>query len=312
MERATRSAVRCRVPVSDVGMLALGTRCTLARAMREASAARMMAPSILASSDSRCGLYSASSRNPPVQTESTAGSSPTMISAPCLAWRIRSRPSRSAVPGAIRASASFSGWLPPGRRPPGHRTRRARAARPPRTPRSQRFGERAHAVHGACPAGRRPDARRRRRRHQRPGETRRRARLGEPAVAPRAPSAPRRPARARRRRPGRRGTGTPRDDRRHRQRDPEVGRGLGDRDAADGRDEELGRRRDRRPRSGTPARPPAGWPGRRRCPSACGRDDVPTPAAGPRAPAPRRGGVAAPAAPAPPRCRARPPCGRRA
>ena len=113
MERATRSAVRWRVPVSDVAMVALGTRCTLARAMREASAARMMAPSILASSERRWGLYSASRRNPPVHTERTAGSSPTTISAPCLACRMRSRPSRSTVPGAIIASASFSGWLPP-------------------------------------------------------------------------------------------------------------------------------------------------------------------------------------------------------
>ena len=37
MERATRSAVRCRVPVSEVGMVALGMRWTLARAIREAS-----------------------------------------------------------------------------------------------------------------------------------------------------------------------------------------------------------------------------------------------------------------------------------
>ena len=34
IDRATRSAVRCRVPVSDVGTFGLGTRCTLARAMR--------------------------------------------------------------------------------------------------------------------------------------------------------------------------------------------------------------------------------------------------------------------------------------
>ena len=114
MVRATRSAVRWRVPVSEVGIVALGTRCTLARAMREASAARMMAPSILANSERRCGLYSASSRKPPVQTERTAGSSPTTISAPCLACRIRSNPSRSLVPGAIIASASFSGWLSSG------------------------------------------------------------------------------------------------------------------------------------------------------------------------------------------------------
>ena len=65
IERATRSAVRWRVPVSDGGMVALGMRWTLARAIREASAARMMAPSILASSERRWGLNSASSRNPP-------------------------------------------------------------------------------------------------------------------------------------------------------------------------------------------------------------------------------------------------------
>ncbi len=40
MDRATRSAVRCRVPVSVVGMVALGIRWTLARAMREASASQ--------------------------------------------------------------------------------------------------------------------------------------------------------------------------------------------------------------------------------------------------------------------------------
>ena len=55
MERATRSAVRWRVPVSEVGTLGLGTRCTLARAMRLASPDKMMAPSILASSERRWG-----------------------------------------------------------------------------------------------------------------------------------------------------------------------------------------------------------------------------------------------------------------
>ena len=53
---ATRSAVRWRVPVSLVGTVGSGTRCTLARAMRVQSALRMIAPSILASSDMRCGL----------------------------------------------------------------------------------------------------------------------------------------------------------------------------------------------------------------------------------------------------------------
>ena len=54
-ERATRSAVRCRVPGLGGGTAGLGTRWTLARAMRLASAARMMAPSIFASSESRWG-----------------------------------------------------------------------------------------------------------------------------------------------------------------------------------------------------------------------------------------------------------------
>ena len=76
IERATRSAVRCRVPVSEVGMVASGIRWTLARAIREALAARMMAPSILASSDRRWGLNSASSRNPPEQIDRTCGTVP--------------------------------------------------------------------------------------------------------------------------------------------------------------------------------------------------------------------------------------------
>ena len=55
-ERATRSAVRWRVPVSLVGTVGSGTRWTLALAMRSQFADRMIAPSILASSDNRCGL----------------------------------------------------------------------------------------------------------------------------------------------------------------------------------------------------------------------------------------------------------------
>ena len=105
IDRATRSAVRWRVPVSDVGTFGSGTRCTLARAMRLASEARMIAPSIFASSDSRCGLNAASSKKPPEQMLSTSGPSPTMISAPIFALRTRSRPSRSAVPGATARRA---------------------------------------------------------------------------------------------------------------------------------------------------------------------------------------------------------------
>ncbi len=106
IERATRSAVRWRVPVSLVGTLGFGTRCTLARAIRLASGARMMAPSILASSDRRCGLNAASSRNPPEQMFSTSGPSPTTISAPILACTMRSSPSRSGMPGATWSSAA--------------------------------------------------------------------------------------------------------------------------------------------------------------------------------------------------------------
>ena len=105
MERATRSAVRCRVPVSVVEIVASGMRWTFARAMREASAAMMMAPSILANSDRRCGLNSESRRKPPEQIESTSGPSPPTTRPPRFARRIRSRPSRSAVPGATMANA---------------------------------------------------------------------------------------------------------------------------------------------------------------------------------------------------------------
>src|ERR1035441_2073402 len=69
IDLATRSAVRCRVPVSVVAMDDFGISCTLARAIREASPAKMMAPSIFANSDRRCGLNSASRRKPPVRPQ---------------------------------------------------------------------------------------------------------------------------------------------------------------------------------------------------------------------------------------------------
>ena len=105
-ERATRSAVRCRVPVSLVGTVGSGTRWTLARAMRPPSSREMIAPSILANSDSRCGLNGASTRNPPQQIANTSAPSPRMNRAPVLARTTRSIPSRSGVPGATGASAS--------------------------------------------------------------------------------------------------------------------------------------------------------------------------------------------------------------
>ncbi len=50
----TRSAVRCRVPVSSVGIDASGTSCTPARRILVLSLSRMSAPSSLHSSRSRC------------------------------------------------------------------------------------------------------------------------------------------------------------------------------------------------------------------------------------------------------------------
>ena len=79
----------------------------MARAIRLESYARMIAPSILASSASLCGLNSASSRNPPEQIDRTSGPSPTTMRAPMLAWRMRSSPSRNSRPGAIDPSASI-------------------------------------------------------------------------------------------------------------------------------------------------------------------------------------------------------------
>ena len=58
-----------------------------------------MAPSIFASSDSRGGVNSASSRKPPEHTDSTSGPEPTTISAPIRADMIRSMPARNGEPG---------------------------------------------------------------------------------------------------------------------------------------------------------------------------------------------------------------------
>ena len=58
MARATRSAVRCLVPVSLVGTVRARHQIDIALAIRDASADTMIAPSIFASSESRCGLNS--------------------------------------------------------------------------------------------------------------------------------------------------------------------------------------------------------------------------------------------------------------
>ena len=73
--RATRSAVRCRVPDSSVGIVGSGIRCTPARTIRVPSlASTITAPSILASSRSRVAENSTSSAKPPVHSDSTTRS----------------------------------------------------------------------------------------------------------------------------------------------------------------------------------------------------------------------------------------------
>ena len=104
--RATRSAVRWRVPVSSEGIAGSGIRCTAARVIRVRSRSMMIAPSILASSRRPVAVNGTSSVKPPVQIDSTVRSWPSTISAPVRPRRIRSRPSRSAVPGAIAASVA--------------------------------------------------------------------------------------------------------------------------------------------------------------------------------------------------------------
>ena len=109
---ATRSAVRCRVPDSSVGIVGSGIRCTAARTIRVPSLERTTAPSILHSSRSRVAENSTSSGKPPVHNDSTALSWPSTISAPVRPRRIRSSPSRSTVPGATRASVARKRALP--------------------------------------------------------------------------------------------------------------------------------------------------------------------------------------------------------
>ncbi len=98
---ATRCAVRCRVPDSDVSIDASGRSWTAARRMRVADSSSTTAPSILASSRSRVEEKATSSSNPPEQIDSTTSSYPTTMRAPVRPRRIRSSPSRSAVPGAM-------------------------------------------------------------------------------------------------------------------------------------------------------------------------------------------------------------------
>ena len=69
-----RSAERCRVPDSSVGIDGSGTSWTLARRMRLPSLESTTAPSIFDSSRSRVGAYRTSSEKPPSQMVSTLSS----------------------------------------------------------------------------------------------------------------------------------------------------------------------------------------------------------------------------------------------
>ena len=110
---ATRSAVRCRVPDSSDGIDGSGIRCTAARTMRVPSLDSTTAPSILHSSRRRVAENSTSSWKPPVHSDSTTRSWPSTISAPVRPRRMRSRPSRRTVPGAISARIGRSTSVAP-------------------------------------------------------------------------------------------------------------------------------------------------------------------------------------------------------
>jgi len=100
---ATRSAVRCRVPVSMVGNCAEGVKWTPAARMVVRSWSTTMPPSIFASSRNAVGVKSVFTLKPPVEIWPTTGLLPSTINAPVRPVRIRSSPSRSGVPGASRA-----------------------------------------------------------------------------------------------------------------------------------------------------------------------------------------------------------------
>ena len=248
IDRAMRSAVRCRVPVSVVGTVGFGMRWTLARAMRAASAETMMAPSILASSDSRWGLNSASRRNPPVQMDSTSASSPTTISAPRLASSTRSRPVAQRLT-RVPPAPGHRPWPSPvrlhGRMVPGHRrlptapppvpggaaaaVRGGSMARPRRPPRATECTWTTSIPAG--PSGHDAGTRARRK-PTRAASASRRGAWGTWRISPPRPTSPKATTSAGRARPASgRGQG---------QGQGQVGGGLGHPDAAHGRGEDVG------------------------------------------------------------------------
>ena len=106
--RATRSAVRCRVPVSADAIVGSGISCTFAWTMRLAPASSMIAPSIFASSYRYCGVNGRSIFMPPENMNCSSLVSPSTISAPRWPLITFSIATRSSVPGAMRRSASSS------------------------------------------------------------------------------------------------------------------------------------------------------------------------------------------------------------
>ena len=101
----TRSAVRCRVPVSRERIVGSGVSCTFAHISFVEFWDSVIAPSIFASWNRKEGVYSMSSLMPPESSGERPSSSPITISAPVRASTQLSMPSLSAVPGATISSA---------------------------------------------------------------------------------------------------------------------------------------------------------------------------------------------------------------
>ena len=308
MERATRSAVRWRVPVSDVGMVALGIEVHVGPGdaggvggqddgavhlgqLGEALGVILGVEEEAAGADGEHGRVVAHEDQRPVLRLQDP--------VEALAERGARRDQRQRVVQRLAAAGTVDhpGIVPgPFRRPaserPGPGLPPACARRAPPCPPARPRGRLAHGqVEAGTSALVKP---------ARCASARRRSAPGTVRTSPASPSSPKATRSA-----GRAPAG---DDRRHGQRDGEVGRRLGDRDAADGGDEELGGH-------GHVDRGAAGEHGHEQV--GPGRVDAQRvrprrgPACRARAgPAPRRAGGADPAGPARPRCRGHRPCGR--
>ena len=104
-DRATRSAVRWRVPVSEVGRSGSGTRWTLARDDASQVGGQDDRAVHLGQLGEALRAERGVEQEPARADVQTSGPSPTTISAPMPAWRMRLSPSRSGWPGATDAIA---------------------------------------------------------------------------------------------------------------------------------------------------------------------------------------------------------------